>query len=92
MARQSAREIGRIESRYASELGELSWTWVLKADGRVLYRLSHVNGRPERNYWRLLRQLDETERAEIGTDNGRAIDLLAYLARERGHHLAGNHR
>jgi hypothetical protein len=92
MARQSAREIGRIESTYTSELGKLSWTWVLKADGRVLYRLSQVNGRPERNYWRLLHQLDATERAEIGTDTGRAIDLLAYLARERGHHLVGTGR
>ena len=48
MARLTAREIGRIESTYTSDLGQLTWVWVLKADGRVQYRLSHINGRPER--------------------------------------------
>ena len=56
MARLTAREIGRIESTYTSDLGQLTWAWVLKADGRVLYRLSHINGRPERNYWRQVYQ------------------------------------
>jgi len=31
-----------------------------------------------------------TERWEVGNDSGRAADLLARLARERGHHLNGN--
>jgi hypothetical protein len=88
----TAREIGRIESTYTSDLGKLSWTWVLRADGSVQYRLSHINGHPERNYWRLLHQLSASERRAIGTDTGKAIDLLAHLARERGHHLVGNHR
>jgi hypothetical protein len=92
MARATAREIGRIESTYTSELGKLSWAWVMKADGRVLYRLSHINGRPERNYWRLLYQLSATERWEVGTDATKAADLLARLARERGHHPRDNHR
>ena len=92
MARLTAREIGRIESTYTSDLGKLSWTWVLKADGRALYRLSHINGRPERNYWRLLHQLDEPERQEIGTDTNKAVDLLARMAHERGRHLVGIHR
>ena len=92
MARLTAREVGRIESTYTSDLGKLTWTWVLKADGRVQYRLSHINGHRERNYWRLLHQLSASERREIGTDAGKAIDLLTHLARERGHHLAGSHR
>ena len=91
MARLTAREIGRIESAYTSELGQLTWAWVLKADGRVLYRLSHINGRPERNYWRMVYQLSATERWEVGNDSGRAADLLARLAGERGHHPATNH-
>jgi len=91
MARATAREIGRIESTYTSELGRLRWAWVMKADGRVLYRLSHINGHPERNYWRLVYQLSATERQQIGSDASRAADLLARLARERGHYLA-NHR
>ena len=91
MARLTAREIGRIESTYTSDLGQLTWAWVLKADGRVLYRLSHINGRPERNYWRMVYELSVTERWEVGKDSGRAVDLLARLARERGHHLATSH-
>ena len=91
MARLTAREIGRIESTYTSDLGQLTWAWVLKADGKVLYRLSHINGRPERNYWRMVYELSVTERWEVGKDPGRAVDLLARLARERGHHLATGH-
>jgi hypothetical protein len=91
MARFTAREIGRIESTYTSELGKLTWTWVMKPDGRVLYRLSHINGQPERNYWRLVYQLSATERWQIGSDAGLAADLLARLARERGHHLENHH-
>ena len=91
MARFTAREIGRIETTYTSELATLSWTWVMKANGKVLYRLSHINGRPERNYWRMVYQLSATERWEVGQDSGKATDLLARLARERGHHLATNH-
>jgi len=90
VARRTAREVGQIESTYTSDLGQLTWAWVLKADGKVLYRLSRINGRPERNYWREVYQLSATERWEIGQDNGRAAGLLARLARERGHHLAGN--
>ena len=92
MARLTAREIGRIESTYTSDLGQLTWAWVLKADGRVLYRLSHINGRPERNYWRMVYELSVTERWEVANDSGQAAVLLARLARERGHHLGGNHR
>jgi hypothetical protein len=51
MARVTARGIGRIESTYTSELGTLTWAWVMTADGRVLYRLTRINGRPERNEW-----------------------------------------
>jgi hypothetical protein len=92
MPKSSARDIGQIESTYTSELGTLSWTWVMKPDGKVLYRLSNIDGRAERNYWRLIYQLDSTERWEIGTDSAKAATLLARLARERGHHVAGNHR
>jgi hypothetical protein len=91
MARRDAREIARIESTYTSDLGKLSWTWVMKPDGRVLYRLSQMNGRTERNRWRLIYQLGTTERWQIGSDASRAADLLARLARERGHHLENHH-
>jgi hypothetical protein len=92
MARFTAREIGRIETTYTSDLATLSWTWIMKRDGTVLYRLSHINGRAERNYWRQVYRLTATERWEIGTGATKADELLARLARERGHHLDGNHR
>jgi hypothetical protein len=92
MARVTARGIGRIESTYTSELGTLTWAWVMTPDGRVLYRLSHINGRPERNEWRLVYQLRASERREIGTGAAKAVDLLARLARERGHQLDPDHR
>jgi hypothetical protein len=92
MARVTARGIGRIESTYTSGLGTLTWTWVMTADGRVLYRLTRIDGRPERNEWRLIYQLKATERREIGTDTTKAVDLLARLARERGHDLSPDHR
>jgi hypothetical protein len=91
MARVTARGIGRIESTYTSGLGTLTWAWVMTADGRVLYRLTRIDGRPERNEWRLIYQLRATERREIGTDT-KAVDLLARLARERGHDLGPDHR
>ena len=37
-----------------------------------MYRLSRINGRPERNYWRMVYQLSPTERCEVGNDSGRA--------------------
>jgi hypothetical protein len=54
----------------------------MTADGRVLYRLTRINGRAERNEWRLIYQLGATERREIRTDTSKAVDLLARLARE----------
>ena len=91
MARYGAREIGRLDTTYTSDLGKLTWEWVIKPDGRVLYRLSHINGRPERNDWRELYRLSPTERWEISADSTKAADLLARLARDRGHHLDSNH-
>ena len=44
MPRFSVREIGHIETSYTSALGQFSWTWVVRVDGTVMYRLSHVDG------------------------------------------------
>ena len=86
MSRFSAREIGHIRTSYTSALGQLSWTWVMRADGTVMYRLSHVDGRAERNDWQLVCRLTSTERRSIGTDPARANDLLVRVARQRGHY------
>ncbi len=88
MPRFSAREIGRIATSYTSGLGRLSWIWVVRLDGTVWYRLSHVDGHPERNDWQLVCQLTPTERRSVGTDTARANDLLIRIARQRGHYPA----
>ena len=88
MPRFSPREIGHIETSYTSALGRLSWTWVVRADGTVMYRLSQVDGQPERNDWQLVCRLTSTERRSIGTDTARANDLLTRVARQRGHYPA----
>jgi hypothetical protein len=86
MPRFSAREIGRIETSYTSDLGRLSWTWVVRADGTVLYRLTQVDGRTERNDWQLVGRLTSTERRSIGTDTARANELLIRVAQQHGHY------
>lgn len=92
MSRFSVREIGHIETSYTSALGQLSWTWVVRVDGTVMYRLSHVDGRPEHNDWLLVCRLTSTERRSIGTDTARANDLLTRVARQRGHYPAAASR
>jgi hypothetical protein len=90
--RLTAREISRIETIYTSDLGTLGWAWVVRADGEVQYRLSHVDGRRERNPWRSICRLTAVERRAIDSDRARATDLLIRLARERGHCPVGNRR
>lgn len=83
--RLSAREITSIETTYTSELGTFSWAWVIRADGEVQYRLSHVNGRRERNPWQSVGRLTAVQRLSIGSDQARATELLIGLARQHGH-------
>ncbi len=90
--RLAAREISRIETTYTSDLGTFTWAWVVRADGEVQYRLSHVDGRKERNPWRSVCRLTAAERRVVGSDRGRATDLLVRLARERGHFPVGKRR
>ena len=90
--RLTAREISRIETAYASELGTFTWAWVVRADGEVQYRLTHVNGRRERNPWQSVCRLTTAECRVINSDRDRAADLLTRLARERGHFPLGNRR
>ena len=81
MPRLAAREISQIETTYSSDLGTFSWSWVVRADGEVQYRLSHVDGRRERNPWRSVCRLTSVERRAIDADPARATDLLMRLAR-----------
>jgi hypothetical protein len=89
MTRFSAREIGRIETSYTSELGELSWDWIIRVDGTVQYRLNLVSDKAERNPWQLVYRLTPAQRRMLDAEPRRAADLLARIARERGHYPAG---
>jgi hypothetical protein len=89
MPRFSAREIGRIETSYTSELGVLSWEWVIRVDGTVQYRLNRVAGKAERNPWQLVYRLTPAQRRMLDAEPRRADDLLARIARERGHYPIG---
>jgi hypothetical protein len=84
--RFTAREIGRIETTYTSELGYFTWAWVVRADGEVLYRLSHVDGQAERNDWQHVCLLTAAERLGLTADRTRAAGLLEQIAREHGHY------
>jgi hypothetical protein len=90
--RLAAREISRIETAYSSDLGTFSWSWVVRANGEVQYRLSHVDGRRERNPWRSVCHLTAVELRVIYADPPRATDLLMRLAREHGHFPVDNRR
>ena len=68
MPRLAARGISRIETTYSSDLGTFSWSWVVRADGEVQYRLSHVDGRRERNPWRSVCHLPTAELRAICAD------------------------
>jgi hypothetical protein len=92
VARLAAREISRIETSYTSDLGTLSWAWIVRADGEVQYRLTHVNGRRERNPWRSVGRLTTAECRAIGSDQARATGLLVRLARQHGHFPVDNRR
>jgi hypothetical protein len=86
----AAREISQIETTYSSDLGTFSWSWVVRAGGEVQYRLSHVDGRRERNPWQAVCRLTAVELRAIHADPARATDLLMRLARERGHFPVDN--
>ena len=90
--RVTARQISRIETTYTSDLGTFTWAWVVRADGEVQYRLSHVDGRKERNPWRSVCRLTAAELRVADSDRYRATDLLVRLARERGHFPVDNRR
>lgn len=88
----TGREIGRIQTAHTSSIGRLSWSWVMRADGEVRYRLIDIDGRRERNAWQRVGRISASELRAIGTDRTKATDLLAGVARQRGHYPVQTHR
>jgi hypothetical protein len=85
MALLSPKVIAQVNGRSAGELGVMSWEWIMRADGQVLYRLTKVNGRRERNPWTLGIRLPAAELDAIHGDKTKATEVLDAIVRRHGH-------
>jgi hypothetical protein len=85
MALLSPKVIAQVSGRSAGELGVMSWEWIMRADGQVLYRLTQVNGRRERNPWTPATRLSAAELAAIRGDQAKATEVLDAIVRKHGH-------
>jgi hypothetical protein len=84
MALIPAKVIARIHAT-SEGLEELSWEWVLRADGQVSYRLIAVGGRRERNPWIAAARLPAGDLQALGRGQEKARAVLESLAHQRGH-------
>ena len=87
MALISPRAIARVSSSSASELAMMSWEWIMRSDGQVFYRLAKVDGRSERNQWRLVTRLAAADLQALRGDRSKATAVLNDLARQHGHKI-----
>ena len=85
MALLSPKVIAQVNGRAAGELGVMSWEWIMRADGQVLYRLTKVNGRLERNPWAMGTRLPAAELDAIRGDKTKATEVLDAIVRQHGH-------
>jgi hypothetical protein len=85
MALLQPKVIAQVSVHSAGDLAATSWEWIMRADGQVLYRLSKVNGRPERNPWTLATQLPAADLEAIRRNKTRATDVLDSIVRQHGH-------
>jgi hypothetical protein len=85
MALLSPKVIAQVGGRSAGELGVMSWEWIMRADGQVLYRLTKVNGRRERNPWTLATRLPAAELEAIRENKAKATEVLDAIVRQHGH-------
>jgi hypothetical protein len=85
MALLPPKVIAQVSVLSNGDLAVTSWEWIIRADGEVLYRLSKVNGRPERNPWTLATRLPAAELEAIRGDKTRATQLLDAIVRQHGH-------
>jgi len=85
MALLSPKVIAQVSCESASDLAAMSWEWVIRADGQVLYRLTMVGGRRERNPWSFVTQLPASQVQSFRRNRAEASAILDSLAREHGH-------
>jgi len=85
MALLSPKVIAQVSVHSAHKLGVMSWEWIMRADGQVLYRLAKVDGRRERGPWTPATRLPAAELEAIRGDKTRATEVLDVLVRQHGH-------
>jgi hypothetical protein len=85
MALLSPKVIAQISSHSAGKSGTTSWEWILRADGQVLFRLTEVNGRRERNPWTESTRLPAAELEAVRGDKAKAAQALDAIVRQQGH-------
>lgn len=75
----------KVIARCVSDLATTSWEWILRADGQVLYRLTSVNGRRERNPWTPATRMPAAELEAIREGKSKGAEVLDAMARQHGH-------
>ena len=85
MALLSPKVIAQVNVRSTGEVGVMSWEWVMRADGQVLYRLAKVDGRRERNEWALATRVPAAELDALRGDQAKATAALDAIVRRHGY-------
>jgi hypothetical protein len=85
MALLSPKVIAQVNVRSTGGVGVMSWEWVMRADGQVLYRLAKVDGRRERNAWTLATQLSAADLDAVRGDQAKATAALDAIVRQHGY-------
>jgi hypothetical protein len=85
MALLSPKVIAQVNVRSTGEVGVMSWEWIMRADGEVLYRLAKVDGRRERNAWTLATRLPAAELDALRGDQAKATAALDAIVRKHGY-------
>jgi hypothetical protein len=85
MALLSPKVIAQVNVRSTGDVGVMSWEWILRSDGQVLYRLAKVDGRRERNEWTPVTQLPAGELDAVRGDQAKATAMLDAIVRKHGY-------
>jgi hypothetical protein len=85
MALLSPKVIAQVNVRSTGQVGVMSWEWILRADGQVLYRLAKVDGRRERNAWTPATQLSAAEIDALRGNQAKATAALDAIVRRHGY-------
>jgi hypothetical protein len=85
MALLAPKVIAQVSTHIVGDLATTSWEWVMRADGEVLYRLTSVNGRRERNPWIPATRMPAAELNAVRGDKTKATSVLDAIVRQHGH-------